>query len=113
MDAKIKKMRERLDNYRRKIAEMQAQTVEIEQAIKKVEEEQLAYIARSVANNLTGGMDEVFEILRSLQPKADTGNNANAAPNPNHNELQSNFDQNKEGEPVDYEYKTDITEEIQ
>ena len=108
MDAKIKKMRERLDKHRRKIAEMQAQTAEMEQDIKKAEEEQLGYLARSAANNLTGGMDEVFELLRGLQSKTDIGNNASANPKP---EPQNNLDKNKEGETVDNTDETDITDE--
>ena len=108
MDAKIKKMRERLDKHRRKITEMQAQTAEMEQDIKKAEEEQLGYLARSAANNLTGGMEEVFELLRGLQSKADTGNATVANPKP---EPQNNLDEYKEGETVDGTNETDITDE--
>ena len=108
MDAKIKKMRERLDKHRRKITEMQAQTTEMEQDIKKAEEEQLGYLARSAANNLTGGMEEVFELLRGLQSKAETGNAASANPKP---EPQNNLDEYKEGETVDGTSEADITDE--
>ena len=69
MDAKIQKMREKLTKHRGKIAEMEAQAAEMEQEIKKAEEEQLGYLARSAANSLSGGMDEVFELLRRLRDK--------------------------------------------
>jgi len=108
LDAKIKKMRERLDKHRRKITEMQAQTAEMEQDIKKAEEEQLGYLARSVASSLTGGMDEVFELLRGLQSKTYTGNAVSVNHKP---EPQKNLDEYKEGETVDGTSETDITDE--
>jgi len=108
LDAKIKKMRERLDKHRRKIAEMQAQIADMEQDIKKAEEEQLGYLARSAASSLTGGMEEVFELLRGLQSKGNTDNTESATHKP---EPQKNLDENKEGETVDDTDKTDITDE--
>jgi uncharacterized membrane-anchored protein YhcB (DUF1043 family) len=69
LEAKLKKMRERLAKHRQKLVEMEAQAVEMEQEIKRAEEGQLGYLARSAANSLTGGMEEVFELLRSLRAK--------------------------------------------
>lgn len=71
MDARIQKMRERLSRQRSKIVEFEAQAAEMEKEIKRVEKEQLGYLARSAANTLTGGMEEVFELLRSLRAKSD------------------------------------------
>ena len=71
METKIKKMREKLIKHRNKITELQAETAVIEQEIKKAEEEQLGYLARSAANMLSGGMDDVFELLRALRAKSD------------------------------------------
>ena len=48
---------------------MEAQAAEMEQEIKAAEDEQLGYLARSIANTLSGGMDEVFAILQSLKAK--------------------------------------------
>ena len=86
METRIKKMRERLERQRLKIAELEAQAAEMEAEIKKAEEEQLGYLARFAANNLSGGIDEVFEMLRSLQMKpnangqtVDAANGANIA----------------------------------
>ena len=68
---KIQKMRARLVKHRTKIADMETQAAEMEKEIKKAEEEQLGYLARSAANTLSGGMDEVFELLRGLRIKPD------------------------------------------
>ena len=96
MDAKIPKMREKLEKQRDKISEMEAQAAEMEKEIKKAEEEQLGYLARLAANTLSGGMDELFEVLKGL--RANPGNAA------------KNFDENEEGETV-YEFnETDETE---
>jgi len=108
LNARIAKLRERLTKHRLKIAELEAQTAEMEQEIKRAEEEQLGYLARSAANNLTGGMDEVFELLRGLQSKTYTSNAASANPKP---EPQNNLDEYKEGETVDGTNETDITDE--
>ena len=94
MDTKIKKMRDKLAKHRQKIAELEAQAAEMAQEIKKAEEEQLGYLARSAAGNLLGGMDEVFELLRSLQAKSDN----------------DNFEANKEGKIIDKMYETEETE---
>jgi len=67
--SKVPKLRERLTKHRGKIAEMEAQAAEMEQEIKAAEDEQLGYLARSIANTLSGGMDEVFAILQSLKAK--------------------------------------------
>ena len=69
MDIKIKKMRDKLAKQKQKIAELEANGAEMERGIKQAEDEQLGYLARSAANTLSGGMDEVFEILRNLQAK--------------------------------------------
>ena len=79
METRIKKMRERLERQRLKIAELEAQAAEMEQEIKKAEEEQLGYLARFAANNLSGGIDEVFEMLRSLQMKPHANGQTSAA----------------------------------
>ena len=73
MYSRIPKLRERLAKHRGKIAEMEAQAVAMEQEIKKAEDEQLGYLARSVANTLSGGMDEVLALLQSLRPKPNNG----------------------------------------
>ena len=70
---RIQKMRARLVKHRTKIASLEAQAAEMENDIKKAEEEQLGYLARSAANMLSGGMDEVFELLRNLRMKPDAG----------------------------------------
>jgi len=87
MDTKIKKLRNKLAKQREKIAELGAQATETEQEIKKSEEEQLGYLARYAANAMSGGIDEVFELLRGLS-QAKTENH-------------ENFEQDKEGEIVD------------
>ena len=111
LDAKIQKMRERLKKHRIKIVEMEAQAAEMEKEIKIAEEEQLGYLARSAANMLSGGMEEVFELLRGLKlkPETDTAakNPANTANPGNH----KNSDEIKEGETVDEPDETDETEE--
>ena len=69
MDSIIQRKRARLARQQAKIAEMQALAAEIEKEIQAAEDEQLGYLARSVANNLSGGMEELFEILRGLRAK--------------------------------------------
>ena len=96
MDTKIKKMRERLVKHQQKIAELETQSAEMEREIKKAEDEQVCYLARSAANSLSASMDEIIEVLRSLQPKP-----------ANH----QNSYENKEGETVDDIYKTGSTDE--
>ena len=88
-------MRGKLAKQREKISELEAQAVEIERDIKKAEEEQLVYLARTAASNLSGGIDEVSELLRGLREKHD---------NP------TNFDESKEGEIIDKMYETEETE---
>ena len=103
MDTKIPKMRERLIKQREKIAEMEAQAAEMEKEIKKAEEEQLSYLARLAASTLSGGMDELFELLRVL--RANPGNAANEDP-----ETDKIFYENREGEGVYGLGETDETE---
>jgi hypothetical protein len=109
-------MRERLKKQRMKIVEMEAHAAEMEKEIKKAEEEQLGYLARSAANTLSGGMEEVFELLRSLRAKPNSGempdNTASAATGANP-EPHTNSDENKEGETVDEHDETDETEETE
>jgi uncharacterized coiled-coil protein SlyX len=93
MDTKIPKMREKLARQREKIAEMETQAAETEKEIQKAEEEQLGYLSRLAANALSGGMDELFELLRGMRANAD--NTANANP-----KTQKDYDENKEGETV-------------
>ena len=69
MYSRIPKLRERLAKHRGKIAEMEAQALSMEQEIKAAEDEQLGFLARSVANTLSGGMEEVFAILQGLKAK--------------------------------------------
>ena len=64
---KLQKLRSRLAKQRGKIAEMEAQALELEQAIRLAEDEQLGYLARSVANTLSGGMEELLDMLRGLR----------------------------------------------
>jgi len=110
LDTKIKKMRERLTKHRQKIIEMEAQSAEMEQEIKKAEEEQLGYLARSAANSLSGGMEEIFELLRGLRTKPETGVSVgNSAQSGNH----KNSYENKEGETVDSIDETDKTNETE
>jgi len=98
VDTKIKKMRERLTKHRLRMTEMEAQTVEMEQEIKRAEEEQLGYLARSAANNLTGGMDEIFELLRGLREREKLNTN-------------KNLNESKEVENIDGSHKTGISNE--
>lgn len=105
MDTKITKLRERLVRHRQKIIEMEAQAAEMEREIKKAEEEQLGYLARSAAISLSGGMEEIFELLRSLRAKPDTGAVTDNSAIPGN---QQNLNENKEDETVD---DTDETEE--
>jgi len=104
LDTKIKKMRERLEKQRLRVAEEEAKAAEIERDIKKAEEEQLGYLARSAANSLSGGMEELFALLRDIKsnPGAASGNSAASEPVKNPNEI-------KEGKTVDDD--TDETEE--
>ena len=67
MYSRVPKLRERLAKHRGKIAEMETQALAMEQEIKAAEDEQLGYLARSVANTLTGGMEEIFELLRNMK----------------------------------------------
>ena len=114
MEARIQKMRERLTKQRMKIAEMEAQAAEMEKEIKRAEEEQLGYLARSAANHLTGGMDELFELLRGLRVKPNSGetpvNTASAANTVPPGNI-TNSDEIKEGETVYELDETDETEE--
>lgn len=107
MDARIQKMRERLAKQRLKISEQEANAAAMEQEIKRAEEEQLGYLARSVANNLSGGMDELFELLREL--KSNSGNSANAVKIGNPQKI----DETKEGETVDETDETVTTDETE
>ena len=104
MDARIQKMRERLAKQGEKISREQAIYAEMERDIKKAEDEQLGFLARSAANTLSGGMEELFELLRGLRAKPDTGaDNANTI-NPENNY----YDENKEGEIVDDTDETEV-----
>jgi uncharacterized coiled-coil protein SlyX len=107
LDAKIQKLRERLSKQRLKISELEAQAVEMEKEIKRAEEEQLGYLVRSVAATLSGGIDEVFEILRGLKTKPDNTANAVKPDNP------KKSDEIKEGETVDGIDETDETEDAE
>jgi len=88
-------MRHKLAKQREKISELEAQAAEMAQEIKKAEEEQLVYLARAAASQLSGGIDEVSELLRGLREKPD---------NP------TNFDESKEGKIIDKMYETEETE---
>ena len=83
MYSKIPKLREQLAKQRSKVAEMETQAVAMEQEIQKAEDEQLGYLARSVANTLSGGIEEIFELLRNLKTQPD-----NALPSINRNEVE-------------------------
>ena len=99
-------MRMRLTKQRGKIAEMEAEALQTEQAIMLAEDEQLGYLARSVANTLSGGMEEIFDLLRGLRASPNKGASAGNANKPNAAKpLNSGND--KEGEAVD---KTGETE---
>ena len=63
-------MRNRLAKHRAKITELEAQASTMEKEITAAEDEQLGYLARSVANTLSGGMEEIFEMLRGLRANA-------------------------------------------
>jgi len=95
--SKIPKLRERLAKHRGKIAEMEAQATEMEQEINAAEDEQLGYLARAVANTLSGGMEEVFAILQGLKTKPTSGAIAKTHADPTHFES----DEDKEGETVE------------
>jgi len=99
-------MRSKLAKHRKKIAELEAVAVEMEQEIKQAEEEQLAYLARSAANTLSGGMDEVFELLRSLRVKPNQGvtvvtPETSDIPNTFNDHNFHESQENKEGEAFD------------
>ena len=94
MYSRVPKLRERLAKHRSKIAEMETQALAMEQEIKAAEDEQLGYLARSVANTLTGGMEEIFELLRNMKT-----NNVKAADKTKTPPSQQNSD--KEGETLD------------
>ena len=103
MEAKVKRLREKLSKHRQKIVLLETEAAEMEQEIKKAEEEQLGYLARSAANSLSGGMEEIFEILRGLRakPSANTAVDETAT-------QQNNDD--KEGETVEDTDETDDTQ---
>jgi hypothetical protein len=112
-------MRERLNKHRIKISEMEAGAEEMEREIKKIEEEQLGFLARSAANSLTGGMEEIFELLRELRAKpknetseldgmtSGTADNATTAPD------YQKTNENKEGITIDDVNETELTEETE
>ena len=103
---KLQKLRSRLAKQRGKIAEMEAEALQMEQAITRAEDEQLGYLARSVANTLSGGMEEIFDLLRGLRSNPNKGAAVGNANKPNAAKpLNSGND--KEGEAVD---KTGETE---
>ena len=74
---------------------METQALAMEQEIKAAEDEQLGYLARSVANTLTGGMEEIFELLRNMKATPNSGKAADKIKTP----PQQNSD--KEGETLD------------
>jgi hypothetical protein len=90
--SRVPKLRERLAKHRSKIAEMETQALAMEQEIKAAEDEQLGYLARSVANTLTGGMEEIFELLRNMKT-----NNGTAADKT----ITPPTTSNKEGDTID------------
>jgi len=92
--SRVPKLRERLEKHRSKIAEMETQALAMEQEIKAAEDEQLGYLARSVANTLSGGMEEIFELLRGMKTNNGTAADKAKTPPP-----QQNSD--KEGETLD------------
>jgi len=73
---------------------METQAVAMEQEIKAAEDEQLGYLARSVASTLSGGMDEIFELLRNMKT-----NNGMAADKTTNKPPLQNAD--KEGETIE------------
>ena len=73
MDTKIKKMHERLEKHLQKMAEQKSQTAEIEQEIKKAEDEKLSYLGHAAADVMPGGIYDVFEVLENLCVKPATG----------------------------------------
>ena len=94
MYSRVPKLRERLAKHRSKIAEMETQALALEQEIRTAEDEQLGYLARSVANTLSGGMDEIFELLRNMK-----GNSGIVADKTRNSPPTINSD--KEGDRVD------------
>ena len=112
---RIQKMRTRLVKHRTKIADLEAQAAEMENDIKKAEEEQLGYLARSAANMLSGGMDEVFELLRSLRMKPDTGGlseNGSAASGSNSGAVDEVDNPSDNRENLETEYGSKIETEV-
>ena len=83
---RLQQLRNRLTKHREKIAELEAQAATMEREIISAEDEQLGYLARSVANNLSGGMEEIFEMLRSLRANPNKGAAASIAQNANDKE---------------------------
>lgn len=71
---KIQRLRGRLAKHRSIIAEHEAAALVIEREIVEAEKEQLSLLARSAANTLSGGMEEIFEILRGLRAKPESPN---------------------------------------
>jgi uncharacterized membrane-anchored protein YhcB (DUF1043 family) len=94
MDTKIKKMREKLAKHQQKIVELKAQSIEIEDELEKAEGELSGHLVRFAANNMSGGIDEVYEFLRNLGGKS---------------ENNINYDDSEEDETID---EFDETEEI-
>ena len=105
METKIKRMRERLVKYRKKITDMEAVYAEMEQEIKKAEEEQLSNLARTAANTLSGGMEDVFEILRNIKANTVTDAPADQTAQPD-----ASITKKKEDKPVDEAEKTEEPE---
>ena len=97
MYSRIPKLREWLAKHRSKIAEMETQAVAMEQEIKAAEDEQLGYLARSVANILSGGMEEIFELLRKMKTSNGTAADKTKAPPPSPPSVNSD----KEGDTID------------
>jgi len=99
MYSKLPRLKERLAKHRSKMAEMEAQALAMEQEIRAAEDEQLGYLARAVANTLSGGMDDVFAILQGL--KVNPNNGTAAAEKPKITPPPQNINKDKEGETVD------------
>jgi hypothetical protein len=108
LDTKIKKMRERLNKHRQKIAELEAQAVEMEQEVENTEDELLGVLARSAANSMSGGMGEIFEILRGLLMKPETSAVSDDAVKFDN---YKNYDENKESDSVDDTDEMEDTDE--
>ena len=95
MYSRVPKLKERLAKHRSKIAEMETQALAMEQEIKAAEDEQLGYLARSVANTLSGGMEEIFELLRNMKATPNNGKAADKTKTP------PSVNSDKEGETID------------